>query len=415
MFDRTIVRGLSGLSVVYLWRHGRLCRFVLVAAFVFSACGLAQAGWGTWTQIDGDASSSVVAGTYTTAVNLGGSSITVNGVPFAAGGSSGTGYFFDSNWQSASPDSLSGVSGSIATLLDASVRPSHSFGFYNSNFTFNGLTAGDAYLATFFFPGTTAGGATGDVTYQFGAGSDLTYVTSPADASKGYYLSYSYTAQSSTLSFAFPALGSENIRLAGFSNRLDVPPPPATSYPTWNAVGSGDWNNSSNWDNGNPTNGVGATAIMGSANTGPTLVYTTSGETLGNLIFDSSNSYTLAGAYPNGTLTLSSTGTALMNVQQGTHVLDLPTTFAGSTTISVSAGSTFRISNPINLDGQVVTKSGPGTLVLDVNFQSSGGTLAASAGMLDVGPQAVITPAALSVGGSANARRRCHRGFQRDL
>ena len=294
MFDRTIVRGLLGLSVVYLWRHGRLCRFVLVAAFVFSACGLAQAGWGTWTQIDGDASSSVVAGTYTTAVNLGGSSITINGVPFAAGGSSGTGYVFDSNWQSASPDSLSGVSGDIATLLDASVRPSHFFGFYNSNFAFNGLTAGDAYLATFFFPGTTAGGATGDVTYQFGAGSDLTYVTSPADASKGYYLSYSYTGQSSTLSFAFPAPGSENIRLAGFSNRLDVPPPPATSYPTWNAVGSGDWNNSSNWDNGIP-NGVGATAIMGSANTGPTLVYTTSGETLGNLIFDSSNSYTLAG------------------------------------------------------------------------------------------------------------------------
>ena len=202
-------------------------------------------------------------------------------------------------------------------MLDASVRPSHSFGFYNSNFTFNGLTAGDAYLATFFLPGATAGGATGRRSSQFGAGSDLTYVTSPADASKGYYLSYSYTAQSFTLSFAFPALGSENIRLAGFSNRLDVPPPPATSYPTWNAVGSGDWNNSSNWDNGNPTNGVGATAIMGSANTGPTLVYTTSGETLGNLIFDSSNSYTLASTTRMEPLRFPVRGRQMMNVQQG--------------------------------------------------------------------------------------------------
>ena len=85
------------------------------------------------------------------------------------------------------------------------------------------------------------------------------------------------------------------------------------------------------------------------------MIYTKIPITLGSLTIDNSNSYTLAGAYPNGKLTMSSSAMALIHVKQGTHVVDLPLTFASPTTIDLASGSTLIINNPISLNGQSVT------------------------------------------------------------
>jgi fibronectin-binding autotransporter adhesin len=124
--------------------------------------------------------------------------------------------------------------------------------------------------------------------------------------------------------------------------------------------------------------------------------------TLGSLTFDNLNSYTIAGAEPNGSLTMDATGTAAITVVKGTHILNVPVTFARDTGINVAAGATLKITDPVTINpGVSVTKTGSGTLLFKVNFQLPGGAVSADAGMLEIGPQAIVTPATLTASGSA--------------
>jgi autotransporter-associated beta strand protein len=139
--------------------------------------------------------------------------------------------------------------------------------------------------------------------------------------------------------------------------------------------------------------------------TSPQTAATNAPITLGILDLIGTASTTITGGYPNGTLTMQTsggTGTAQINVSGGTtQDINLPLTFNSPTAISVATGSTLLISNPITMTGQTVTLTGGGTLALEVNFQVSGGTLQANAGVLQVGAQAIVSPSVLDVSGSA--------------
>jgi len=170
----------------------------------------------------------------------------------------------------------------------------------------------------------------------------------------------------------------------------------------WNVDSSGNWNTAANWLGGGVPSGTNASAILGSLITGPRLIYTENTPiTLGTLTFDSSNSYAIAGVGSSGMLTMAASSDAAINVFLGSHKIDLPLSFNSNTTISLASGTTLEIANPITLNGQTVSVTGGGNLMLDVNFSASGGTLTASAGIVQVGSQAVIRPASLALTGSA--------------
>ena len=132
----------------------------------------------------------------------------------------------------------------------------------------------------------------------------------------------------------------------------------------WITNGSGDWNNVANW-NGIVPNAVGAEADFFGAITANHTVFTDVAVTVGTINFNNANSYEITGI---GSLTLqASSGSAEVIVQQGTQVIDLPTTIASNTIFNVSSGATLIVANPLTIDsGDKITQAGTGT----VTYQS---------------------------------------------
>jgi hypothetical protein len=133
----------------------------------------------------------------------------------------------------------------------------------------------------------------------------------------------------------------------------------------WGNFGSGDWNNANNWGGGVVPNGVGASATFGSAISSAETVYTNSPVTVGSMTFDNANEYLIGGSGP---LTLqNNSGSATVNVQEGTHEIDLPTIVASNTVFDVTSGASLIVGNPVTINsGSTLTSTGGGA----VTYQS---------------------------------------------
>jgi len=140
---------------------------------------------------------------------------------------------------------------------------------------------------------------------------------------------------------------------------------PDSGSSTWNKPGSGDWNDAINWLGGVP-NAVDAVANFTGAISSAQTVFTNTNVTVGTIKLDNANKYVIGGA---GTLTLqTSSGSALINVVQGSHKINLPLNVNSDTNAAVADGATLAISDPVMLaGGTTLTKSGGGTLL----FQST--------------------------------------------
>ncbi len=142
-----------------------------------------------------------------------------------------------------------------------------------------------------------------------------------------------------------------------------VVPPPSE----WAVNNSGDWDTGSNW-NGVVPNAIDATALFGSVITAPRTVNTTTPVVVGAVTFNNANAYTIAGT---GSLTFSvGSGSALINVQQGSHTISAPTIFSSNTNVNAAAGAGLRLAGPTTIEaGKTVTKTGTltvtGPLTLD--------------------------------------------------
>ncbi len=134
-------------------------------------------------------------------------------------------------------------------------------------------------------------------------------------------------------------------------DQLSVPTPP----PQWMGQ-SGDWNNASNWAGGIP-NGVNASANFLGSITAPVSVDTDVATTVGSMTFNNANTYVIGGA---GLLAMQvSTGAAAINVESGSHEINLPLTFVSNTNIGIANGSTLTIGNPATINaGKTVTVTG---------------------------------------------------------
>jgi|GEM_PF-2123750 len=140
--------------------------------------------------------------------------------------------------------------------------------------------------------------------------------------------------------------------------------------PGWKVNASGDWNVAGNWEGPIP-NGVGSVAILGGVITSPQTVFTNTPITVGTLKFDNPNSYMVSGL---GSLTLQvSSGTASVEVAQGSQKINLPSIFASDTNITVASGATLTIGNPMTIKaGKTVNKTGAVAIQALLTIETNG-------------------------------------------
>ena len=181
----------------------------------------------------------------------------------------------------------------------------------------------------------------------------------------------------------------------------------------WVQPGGGSWTTPVNWANDGVPDAVGAAANLGAAIAGPFNVTLDGNHTVGQLVFSSSNSYTLsAGSVAGSTLTLDvGASAALINVQGGSHTIAAPLQLNSQATVSISsAASTLAINAPISGAGSL-NQLGSGTLILSAANSYAGPTIVgggnliiAAAGALPSGKSVVnngqISINAASVTGS---------------
>jgi len=137
----------------------------------------------------------------------------------------------------------------------------------------------------------------------------------------------------------------------------------------WTTNGSGDFNASANWNSGVPS-GVGAEADFLGAITSNQVVYTDVPITLGKVVFNNSAaSYALTGAVGTSLTLQTATGSALVDVQAGTHEINLPLIVASNTTLQTdTSAASLVIANPVTINSGVsLTQTGSGT----VTYQST--------------------------------------------
>jgi hypothetical protein len=149
-----------------------------------------------------------------------------------------------------------------------------------------------------------------------------------------------------------------------FGSGLPVTPP------TW-AADAGNWLSSGNWYLTVP-NAAGAEADFTMGARSSSTVFADSPVTVGTLKFDNPFGYVIAGA---ASLTLQTvSGAALVDVQAGSHKINLPLIIASDTTLNVAPGATLRISDPVTVNsGKSVTQTGGGLVIYESNvtLQSS--------------------------------------------
>jgi probable HAF family extracellular repeat protein len=110
--------------------------------------------------------------------------------------------------------------------------------------------------------------------------------------------------------------------------------------PTWKIDSDGTWSTGTNWLGGLPS-GPGAEVRLTGAILAPRTVTLDTHRTVGHLVFDNSNRYTLAGA----TLTINGAAANTgIEVRSGGHTISAPVNFASTATISLAMNSSLQIS-----------------------------------------------------------------------
>lgn len=152
----------------------------------------------------------------------------------------------------------------------------------------------------------------------------------------------------------------------------------------WNNTGSGNWEEA---DPADPQNWVlfepgepGQTANLWGKITRSSTVYHNGGTlVLGELNFDSSNTYAVAGT---STLVFNSGGSnSRLVVQRGAHDIQLTTSLENDLDVDVATGATIEFNNTLDMQNFTLNQIGPGTVGIN-NLVLNQAPLAASAGTL---------------------------------
>ena len=166
--------------------------------------------------------------------------------------------------------------------------------------------------------------------------------------------------------------------------------PPDADQVFWKEDHSGDWSVLDNWGPVNQgelpvvPNGNNKRAVFGDVVNAPRTVFNDTPVTVNGIEFDNSNSYAVVGP---GSINLQAgtLGDPQIHVTQGSHEFQLRVGLDADTSVDVASGAQLEFVNRLNLDGNTLTKSGDGTLLVTNQLNSGGGTIINSAGVLGGG------------------------------
>jgi len=148
----------------------------------------------------------------------------------------------------------------------------------------------------------------------------------------------------------------------------------------------------------------GATVVFGSVITSGRTVQTDTAVTVKNILFDSANSYTIAG---DGSVDLESDiALSTIIVTRGAHQFEAVGNLASDTNVNVTGGSTLAFNNALNLGGRTLTINGTDSGEVKINdVTTGGGTVVVTGGVLagvgTIGGDLTNSGGAVSPGNSA--------------
>jgi hypothetical protein len=130
--------------------------------------------------------------------------------------------------------------------------------------------------------------------------------------------------------------------------------------PAWNANANGAWSVGTNWAGNAAPGGDNSGATFGNAISSPRTITLDGDRAVSRLTFDSSQSYTIAGA---STLTLFDRGgTATVDAFAGSHAISAPVVPTSSVRFNVAAPSASLTLQDFRASQLLIAKAGPGTL-----------------------------------------------------
>jgi fibronectin-binding autotransporter adhesin len=156
-----------------------------------------------------------------------------------------------------------------------------------------------------------------------------------------------------------------------------------TTISEWNGgAANGLWTTAGNWTAGTP-NSAGAVAKFGPIPTTATAVAVNGAKTVGGILFDNANAYTINGAAADTITVNNGVAAASITVTTGNHTIAAPLVLATSANVTTSLGTMLTISGNITGAKPFLT-SGSGTVVL-LGAANAFSTTTVSGGTLQVG------------------------------
>lgn len=143
----------------------------------------------------------------------------------------------------------------------------------------------------------------------------------------------------------------------------------ATAATNWNLNGSGSWSSGGNWNPATAPSGIGAVANFGAINASAIDVSVDAPQTVGAIVFSSSNSYSLIGS---STITLDTSNAAAgILTSAGTHTISSPVVLAKDLGVTTDSGTSLQITGEITGTGKILSKAGTGSMTIE-NFRGAG-------------------------------------------
>ena len=296
-----------------------------------------------------------------------------------------------------------GTIGSVSTVSGSRIAPGAGLGT---------LTAGSVTLAAGSFMDLDLGGgndqlnvtSAGGLTLNGGALALFNTGTATAFSGVGTFPIFDYNTSFGgsleNVSIANPIVGKlYNITNNAGATTIDLSVANATVSQWDGSDGDDLWTTAANWSAGIPS-GAGAVARFGTLAAAASTISLDADQTVGNIIFDNIDGYTLDGGLD--TLTLDNgIAAAAVNVLVGDHTVAAAITLEGNMSSDIAAASSLTISEEISGLGSL-TKTGAGALILEANndygdtFINGGTVQLAAAGALGNGPVSIAAGATLN-------------------